>query len=183
MRWGGAGKYRRKLSLDQIKLMIELYREGWNSQQLADRFGCTRQAILQLLRRRDIEIRPRHPKGANGTNGLARGVREERDEAGVIVTIRNQGTDERLSLHEPGLRLDALRQVVARVDAMGGDWRVICYSTPLTILSDMQGQRALMRIDGQAHPHHPIEATVLSRVKRLDLLDPSLDWRHGLRPS
>jgi hypothetical protein len=104
-------------------------------------------------------------------------LRDERDELGVIVTLKSQRTGKLFSLHVSGKRLDALRHIAAVIDQAEEDWRVICYSTPETIRQDLKGKRE--KRGGRYHDKDKrladnVEAHALSRIGRKDLLDPSL---------
>jgi len=94
----------------------------------------------------------------------------ERKQVGVIVTVRELETGTRLVLHEPGNPTQALAEVCDRLDALPGEWRVICLSTPATIHRDLQGTRLREGDDLLELPERP----ALARVGRLDLLDASL---------
>ena len=170
------------LTRTQIHPACSLYRDGWNTQQLADWLGVSRQAIWRMLKRRGIPTRPRHIKRFDADGGFARNnadgaPREERDSAGCIVTLADLVSGQTHTMHVPGMRRDALRFVVRWCDLAPGDWRVLCYSTPSTILADLTGARASL---GNG-PHHASgitvapEVVVLGSIGRLDLLHPSLD--------
>src|SRR5262249_21494682 len=123
-----------KLDFETKVDLIALYGEGWNTGQLARRFGITREAVRKLLRTHGVEVRSRwHRKPAVN--------RSERDEFGCIVTVREQKTRELRSLHEPGKRREALERICLRIDRLAGDWKIISYSTPETIATDLQGSR------------------------------------------
>jgi hypothetical protein len=170
------GRYRRALDAAAVMEIKTRYREGAGLVELAHQFGVSRQAIWSLLRRRGVETRPRHGRRVQvATNA-------ERDMAGVIVTVREQTTGVMRTLHVAGKAGDALRTVCARVDAWDGDWRVVCYSTPQTVLGDLQGARARFGAGQGGHVDCP-EATMLARIGRIDLLDPALDHGHPGRGS
>jgi hypothetical protein len=104
---------------------------------------------------------------------------DTRNAAGIIVTLRRQDTLELHSLHIPGLRGEALQIVAEMIDRSGVDWRVLSYSTPDTIAGDLAKKRIQQPKDGSTRrmPTYlsSIEANMLGRIKRLDLLDPALD--------
>jgi hypothetical protein len=107
--------------------------------------------------------------------GSDKATRKERDEWGVIVTAREQESGELWSLHEPGLRMEALRAVAERLDHRDGDWRVICYSTPASILGDMTAKRQVQHAGTRQVAHLDcMEAQALGKIGRIDLLDPVL---------
>lgn len=91
---------------------------------------------------------------------------QDRAAYGVIVTAREQTSDQRIVLHRSGR--DGLQQVCDVLDALVGDWRVLTVSTPATIYRDLQGTRAR---EWGAETQTP-EPSVLGKVGRLDLLDP-----------
>lgn len=159
-----------KLSLGEQGQLVALYQHGFNIYQLSGQFKITPQAVHQLLKRRGIPTRPRWPKqAANGTK------RADRDEEGIIVTLRDQQSRELYSLHVPGFKQDALRHVAEIIDGSGRDWRLLCYSTPALIAGDLSGPRLQATTKGTI-PHTDCpEAQALSKIKRLDLLDPALD--------
>jgi len=88
------------------------------------------------------------------------------EEYGVIVTAREQMTDERIVLHRPGA--GALKLICEGLDGLDGDWRVLTISTPRTIYRDLQGTRARELVDETQMP----ELRMLGQVGRLDMLDP-----------
>lgn len=96
----------------------------------------------------------------------------KRDEFGVIVTVRLHPTGELRSLHEPGLRIEALRAIADKLDRAAGDWKIVCYSTPQTILGDMKGLRSVN--DPKRPAIGAVESVALGKIDRLDLLDPSI---------
>jgi hypothetical protein len=152
------GRYRRKLTQGDIAVACKLYDEGWTTPRLARIFGVTWQAVHYHLRKRGVPLRVR--------NRLPRGATRLDRDAGVIITAKEQTTGVLRTLHEPGSRLQALYAVIERLDRMPGDWKIICYSNPDTIYSDLK-----------LGPHRggTVEQMILSRIDRLDLLDPSLD--------
>jgi hypothetical protein len=181
------GNFSKVLTRTDVHTARSLYLEGWSLQQIANQFGVTKQAIWKLLRRRDVPMHRARPTrdehghftGSTGGKHADPVNREERDEAGCIVTLHEQRTGERGSLHIPGKRLDAMRNLAAMIDNAKGDWRVLCYSTPRSILGDLQGLRVDVseRADGKdpyGFTQFP-EVNVLAAIGRLDLLDPSLD--------
>jgi Homeodomain-like domain-containing protein len=165
------GNIKRKLSLGQIKHMRDLYRDGWNLEQLAQMYGVSRQAIWRLLKRRNEPMRPRHVRAPQENPNAAR------DELGIIVTLREQRSRELFSMHIPGKSAEALLYLAARLDRLPEDWRLLCYSTPRTILGDLQGRYARQGITYL----NDLEARMLTQVGRIDLLDPELDHGWGSR--
>jgi len=95
----------------------------------------------------------------------------ERTRVGVIVTARELQTGERLVLHEEGTTTEGMRAVIARLDKLPGDWRVLCLCTPVTIFRDLQGTRL---VEGKRDALVIPEREALSRIGRIDRLDPSL---------
>lgn len=91
----------------------------------------------------------------------------QRDQDGCIVTVRELATDGRLVIHETGR--GALACICSQLDALDGDWRIPSDSTPATIYRDLQGTREHEARDQVQVP----EQSLLGRLGRLDLLDPS----------
>jgi hypothetical protein len=151
-----------KLTRDQRQTALMLYNQGWSFGRIGRHFNVSRQAIYYLVRSRLGKVPP-----LVWTN-------RDRDEAGVIVTLRRQDTRELYSLHVPGKRYEALQWIAAKIDASGQDWKVLCYSSPQTIVGDMHGKRLTQDKYGRAILDNP-EARLLGAIKRLDLLDPSLE--------
>jgi hypothetical protein len=104
---------------------------------------------------------------------------DTRNAAGITVTLRRQDTLELHSLCIPGLRGEALQIVADMIDRSGIDWRLVSYSTPETIAGDLAKKRIQQPKTGSTRrmPTYlsSIEANMLGRIKRLDLLDPALD--------
>jgi hypothetical protein len=94
---------------------------------------------------------------------------EARREAGFLITIREQQTDERRILHQDVL--EALNRIAERIDALEGDWRVLSLCTPTSIYRDLQGTRKRPWGDAVQFP----ELSAFGRIHRLDLLDPFFD--------
>jgi len=113
-----------------------------------------------------------------------RAENSKRNEYGCIVSVREQSSGDVRSLHAPGLRMEALQTICELLDRTEGDWKVVGYSTPETIVFDLKGKRhGGGHKDSPAHIAFP-EARVLAGIGRLDLLDPSLqrsDHRHYRR--
>jgi len=111
-----------------------------------------------------------------------------RDEYGCIVTVREQRTREVGSLHIGGKRMEALQRICDLIDLADGDWRILSYSTPQTIATDLKGKREIRNYQNAVSHNDNPEATALGRIGRLDLLDPSLlrgtghNRRNGRRP-
>lgn len=102
---------------------------------------------------------------------LVRGNNEQRDSMGVIVTLREQNNDARVVLHKEGLKRAAMLEVAAWCDSQEGDWRVLCVSTPNTILRDVSGGRGITE-PGRASAYlHSPEGSLLGLIGRRDLLD------------
>jgi len=137
---------------DERALARELRARGAPIFALMAKFNATRGAIEWALNPRQ---RP----------GRAHGGNKARDEAGIICTLREQRTGLRRVMHIPGKRYDATKLLVRMIDAMPGEWRLLSYSTPETIATDLDG----MRMSGQMP-----ELNALARHGRLDLLDPSV---------
>lgn len=97
----------------------------------------------------------------------------KRDRLGCIVTVENMATGQKVTWHIEGLRGDAVRNAADRIDALGPDWKVVSYSSPQTILSDLRS--APMNGDAR-HPGRPAmpEPMLFSRVARADVVHPRL---------
>jgi hypothetical protein len=165
-----------KLSFEEKQRLMDLYREGFSTGQLARMFGLERKSINYFLRRRGFEIRPRWPKRGNGVPQAV--TNRERDELGIIVTLREQQTRALFSMHVPGKRLEALRWLAEKLDATPGDWRLLCYSTAETIAGDLKGARS-HKVQSSYWEVDSPETLALGLIHRLDLLDPKLDRGPG----
>jgi hypothetical protein len=95
---------------------------------------------------------------------------DQRNVVGVIVTAREQETDERIVLHKSGTTTEALLAVADDLDAREGVWRILTISTPTTVYRDLQGTRLQVRHDHLERPEH----WWLARINRRDLMDPSI---------
>lgn len=87
----------------------------------------------------------------------------ERNEYGVTVTIRDQETLKMLTISAKGPVITALTTVCDMIDSRDGCWRIVSVSTPASIFSDLQGAKS--------EPRGTMEATMLGKVKRRDLLE------------
>lgn len=115
------------------------------------------------------ERRRRYVKGLAAKGGAGEA---QRDQFGVIVTAREIETGSVRTLHESGLRTEALRIICTRLDALEGEWRIVSCSTPETIRRDLQGHR-LQKVGRRVgHVDFP-ERNLLGHIGRLDLLDVS----------
>jgi hypothetical protein len=94
--------------------------------------------------------------------------------SGLVATLRRG--DEVQTVHfGGGTPREALAQLVGRCDAEG--WRIVCISTPTTILRDLAGSREYHAGGTNAHPSvrdgsdvATPERSLLNHVHRLDLL-------------
>jgi hypothetical protein len=101
-----------------------------------------------------------------------------RDESGVIVTLANRYSDERVTRFESGLVDDALSLLLDHFDVR--HWRVVSISTPHTVLRDLRGRKSnahkrkqsRTQAEGarRAQAVQP-ERTLLARIGRLGYLD------------
>lgn len=97
--------------------------------------------------------------------------------AGCCVSVEHARTGELRQLHRPGRKRTALLEIVEIIDAAnrrdGDPWRVVGYSTPGTILADLEGRRMrlLDTADGSRTTHGYLpELTVFGQIGRRDLL-------------
>jgi hypothetical protein len=171
--------YVRKLTLTQVRTARDLYWCGWTLQRIADLFGVRWQAIQYALRVRGVVLRDRNAR-------LPKFTVPEAERAGIVVTLRAQDNGDLRSAHVPGHAVGALRFVAAWIDLQDREWRLLSYSTPYTIATDLAGGRIDMSVRAErstatisgggretrtkARP----ERIALGRIGRLDLLDPSL---------
>jgi hypothetical protein len=179
----------KKLSYGAKRQILDRYREGESMQSLGKSFGVSRQAIFQLLRSRGVATRPRHPHpeqyGRESGPGPGDWTNQDRNEAGITVTLRRQDTHEFFSMHIAGLRGEALQYLADLIDRSGIDWRVLSYSTPETIVGDLKQRRAVQPESTTRRAFAYLgapEANALGRIGRLDLLDPDVDRGERPRP-
>lgn len=90
---------------------------------------------------------------------------QDRRAYGVVATLREQNTDQRIVVHRKGPA--PVEQVAELCDHLEGDWRVLCISNPETVYRDLQGTRARQWADSIDFP----ETHMLGHIDRLDLLD------------
>lgn len=161
------------LSYPEKRNLLEFYRAGWDIQLLASRFKISIRDVFSFLHSRKEPLRQKDV-GRAGTGEVRRAI----DEAGIIVTLRRQDTLELHSMHIPGRRTEAIQHMCKLIDHSGIDWRLLCYSTPLSITSDLEKRRVIRPTSTlrnmPAYLGSP-EASALGQVKRLDLLDPKID--------
>jgi hypothetical protein len=123
-------------------------------------------AGFERPQRRGVRGQPRTPTILN---------QSERETLGFIATIREQSTLRTEVHHVVGPPMQALREFLAELDARAGDWRILCYSTPNTIASDLRRTRPRRGRGGRSQQRFvPPEVNVLGKVKRYDMLDPSI---------
>jgi hypothetical protein len=99
-----------------------------------------------------------------------------RDRYGCICTLRNEDTGEYRTLQRNGFRKDALIAIAEWCDQTPGDWKVVSYSTPSTIVADMHGGRSAV-FDRQQTTESKMElpeVRVLGAIGRFDLVAPEL---------
>lgn len=98
-----------------------------------------------------------------------------RERLGLIATLREQVTDERMVLHCEGSKREGMREVAAWCDTHDGDWRVLSVSTPASVLGDLRGRwsLALRKRYGDFENVASPERQVCGQIGRLDLLDAS----------
>ena len=110
----------------------------------------------------------------------------ERQNVGVIVTMREPCSGHLKTVHVPGRPLQALAEIVAEIDASDREWKIASICTPQTIFRDLQGTRFHPRDDRVQNSENFFLGSL--KPPRLDLLDWSLrtherdhranpDWR------
>ena len=99
----------------------------------------------------------------------------ERDQYGATATFREDVSGETWTRSVTGVTaVVALREMVGEADSWPGSWKLVAFSTPQTIFTDMAGTRfAVRRTDRSAmwsvEPYQ-VERLYLQRIGRLDLL-------------
>lgn len=99
----------------------------------------------------------------------------QRENLGVIGTMREQTTGARFSLHEIGTKRVAVNRIAEWCDKQAGDWRVLSLSTPATVLGDLTQSRVSIH-DGQEGNVQSPERQLLGFIGRTDLLDNSFHY-------
>jgi HNH endonuclease len=94
----------------------------------------------------------------------------ERDRYGCVCTLREASTGRVDVVHYPGTAGEGIQAMIADADSREGDWRLLSYSTPNTVYADLHVRRP----GKHGAPVAPAEVGVLSRARRLDLLDASI---------
>lgn len=101
-----------------------------------------------------------------------------RDRDGITTTWKNE-YGELLTVHRTGRPTRILAEIAAGVTRDDPTYRLVSYSTPDTILRDLQGTRMIRR-RGNGRSTSPAvelklpESYTLGAIGRLDLLHPSL---------
>lgn len=80
-----------------------------------------------------------------------------------------------LTVHRVGRIREQLVGVIDVVLKLDPSFRLVCYSTPDTILTDIEGRQLRRERDGR--PIAGPESIVVGAVKRMDLLHPRFDRR------
>lgn len=99
-----------------------------------------------------------------------------RAEHGSITTWENED-GKTLTLHRSGPMRETLGETVREVLALDPTFRLVCYSTPESILTDLAGNRrdAADWQSGNALPIALPEVKALAMIGRRDLLHPRLN--------
>lgn len=104
------------------------------------------------------------------------GSHHPRDKDGFVTTWENQA-GELLTVHRKGRPTATLAEVADAVTARDPSFRLVCYSTPDTILRDLAGGNRISFEHPTTKVLHLPERNVLSRIGRADLLHPRLRSR------
>ena len=100
----------------------------------------------------------------------------ERSMYGAIVTAREQGSGRLWTVCKGGTTLQALREIVALLDAEPGHWLIVSISSPPSVFRDMQGHRVSEGGQGahekSAADPRSNERNYLGKIGRSDLLEP-----------
>lgn len=101
-----------------------------------------------------------------------------RDREGITTTWKNE-SGELLTVHRTGRPGRILAEIAADVTRLDPSYRLVSYSTPDTILRDLQGTRMLRKHSRNRHdvPGTELklpEPNALGKIGRLDLLHPDL---------
>jgi hypothetical protein len=100
---------------------------------------------------------------------------EERAKLGSVSTWENADR-KTLVLHRIGPMREAFSETIGEVLALDPTFRLVCYSTPDTILTDLQGNRRdFVNDKGDSTPVALPEVQALARVGRRDLIHPRLN--------
>lgn len=104
---------------------------------------------------------------------------QERTEYGCLLTFEN-ATGEQLTVHQTGAPGNGLKLACAHALSLDPSYRLRAYSTPDTILADLDGARADI-IGGKGHnQRRPLpEALALGQVGLAHMIHPAL--AEGLR--
>lgn len=106
---------------------------------------------------------------------------QARAEYGVITTWKSLASGRTLTIARMGAPTAALRESCDKATALDPTFRLISYSTPQTIYSDMQGDREGGAQKYRTAPTLP-ETIVLGRIGRQNLLHPDLQSTSDRRP-
>ena len=101
---------------------------------------------------------------------------KERAVYGATVTARSLTTGETLTIARTNMTaVEAVREVATVLDALDDDYRVVAISTPNSIERDMWASRILLDSNGVGQLAGLPEQAFLTKIKRPDLLHPSLN--------
>jgi len=145
-----------KLSAEQVAEIIVLYQGGLTMSVISRRFGVARETVAYQLKKFAIPLRNTRPSSKP----------IEYNASGVIVSVKEQTSGRIHTLHAPGRKRDALEEIMETIDRDPGDWRIVSYSNPNTIVGDLHNRSPRRTFSPEYH--------ALKQADRLDLLDPSL---------
>lgn len=99
----------------------------------------------------------------------------ERAVYGATITARSLETGKtRTFVRTETTAVEATREIVAELDLLADDFRVLCVSTPNSIQRDIYASRIALEGAGVGYVGPTPEQGLLSRIKRLDMLHPSI---------
>lgn len=99
--------------------------------------------------------------------------RNVRDQAGCTITFEN-AAGELLSGHRTGKPLTAFNELCDAALALDPSYRVVCYSTPETILRDLRGRQVKDMRTAERGNMMTVEQTTCGMAKRREMLHPRL---------
>lgn len=99
---------------------------------------------------------------------------QEKAQYGCVTTWEN-AEGQLLSVHRTGPPLAVLREIAADVQAVDASFRLVSYSTPETLMRDLDGNRRTVR--GRNNQLLLAEQNLLSRIGLAHLTHPRLRSR------
>lgn len=104
----------------------------------------------------------------------------ERSEYGATVTARDQKTGSTRTFACTQMTLiEAVKEIIADLDSLPGDWRILTISSPVSIERDLHASRIALVGNRAGGVGVTPESLLLGKLRRTDLMPPPSPWALG----